>query len=222
MRRVVLINVSDIGVPLCIRWAAMLSWVCDNDVVTMEPELELGLLMDRYRGGNAYAAAELVNRLSPQLHRFFLMYHMSREHADDLLQETWLRVHEARGTYRSGKPLLPWLYAIARNVRVDHYRKARRAQGREEFVEDPSAIPEPVAEREPDGPGIDAMLAGLPESQREVVLMLKVTGMSLDEVARATSSTVGSVKQKAHRAYERLRKVLGARPESRKVAANER
>ena len=188
----------------------------------MEPELELGLLMDRYRGGNAHDAGELVNRLSPQLHRFFLMYHMSREHADDLLQETWLRVHEARGTYRSGKPVLPWLYAIARNVRVDHYRKARRAQSREEFVEDPAAIPERAAERGPEGPDIDTMLAGLPESQREVVVMLKVTGMSLEDVACATSSTVGSVKQKAHRAYERLRKVLGARAERGKVAANER
>jgi RNA polymerase sigma-70 factor (ECF subfamily) len=52
------------------------------------------------------------------------------------------------------------------------------------------------------------LLAPLPESQREVILMLKVAGMSLEEVARATSSTVGSVKQKAHRAYERLRERL--------------
>jgi RNA polymerase sigma-70 factor (ECF subfamily) len=54
------------------------------------------------------------------------------------------------------------------------------------------------------------LLAPLPESQREVILMLKVEGMSLDEVARATSSTVGSVKQKAHRGYERLRERLTA------------
>jgi len=48
----------------------------------------------------------------------------------------------------------------------------------------------------------------LPESQREVVAMLKISGMSLEEVARATSSSVGSVKQKAHRAYEKLRELL--------------
>jgi RNA polymerase sigma-70 factor (ECF subfamily) len=48
----------------------------------------------------------------------------------------------------------------------------------------------------------------LPDSQREVLTMLKVLGMSVDEVARATSTTAGSVKQKAHRAYERLRSVL--------------
>ena len=55
----------------------------------------------------------------------------------------------------------------------------------------------------------EALLAPLPASQREVIEMLKVAGMSLEEVARATSSSVGSVKQKAHRAYENLRERLG-------------
>jgi RNA polymerase sigma-70 factor (ECF subfamily) len=48
----------------------------------------------------------------------------------------------------------------------------------------------------------------LPQSQREVIFMLKVSGMSLEEVARATASTVGAVKQKAHRAYAALRRML--------------
>lgn len=55
---------------------------------------------------------------------------------------------------------------------------------------------------------LDRALESLPESQREVIVMLKVTGMSLEEVARATSSTIGSVKQKAHRAYSKLRSLF--------------
>jgi RNA polymerase sigma-70 factor (ECF subfamily) len=58
-------------------------------------------------------------------------------------------------------------------------------------------------------PDLEALLAPLPQSQREVVEMLKVSGLSLEEVARATSLSVGSVKQKAHRAYETLRERLG-------------
>jgi len=54
----------------------------------------------------------------------------------------------------------------------------------------------------------EMLVAALPDAQREVVTMLKVGGLTLEEVARATSSTVGAVKQKAHRAYERLRKLL--------------
>jgi RNA polymerase sigma-70 factor (ECF subfamily) len=174
---------------------------------SMDPGIDIESLMVRYQEGDFSAATALVKRLSPQLHRFFLVQFVSRRHADDLLQETWLRIHEIRHTYRPGQPVLPWLYAIARNIRVDHYRKAQRAGLREESLDEAHAIAQPSepASRTPD---LEAILATLPESQREVIAMLKVGGMSLEEVARATSSSVGSVKQKAHRAYEKLRERL--------------
>src|SRR5580698_9535061 len=174
----------------------------------MDSDIDLQLLMARYQQGDYDAATALVNRLSPQLHRFFLAQLVSRRHADDLLQETWLRIHQVRHTYLHGRPVLPWVYAIARNIRVDHYRKANRGETREERLDASSDIPDAPRDR-PDGtPDFDALLADLPESQREVLAMLKVSGMSLEEVARATSSSVGSVKQKAHRAYEKLRELL--------------
>ncbi len=174
----------------------------------MYPESDLEILMARYQQGDHAAAAALIHRLSPQLHRFFLVQLAGRGDADDLLQETWLRIHEARHTYRTGEPVLPWFYAIARHIRVDHYRKALRTTGREQPLED---MPEPAAPAPTASGGtadLEALLAPLPESQREVIEMLKIAGMSLEEVARATSSTVGSVKQKAHRAYEKLRERL--------------
>jgi RNA polymerase sigma-70 factor, ECF subfamily len=174
----------------------------------MDSDIDLQLLMVRYQEGDRDAAAALVNRLSPRMHRFFLTQFVSRRYADDLLQETWLRIHEVRHTYRSGQPVLPWLYAIARNIRVDHYRKVSRAEAREVRLDATPDIPEQPADRTAGTPDLEALLADLPQSQREVIAMLKVTGMSLEEVARATSSSVGSVKQKAHRAYEKLRKGL--------------
>ncbi len=170
-------------------------------------DAELEALMSRYQNGDSDAATELVTRLSPALHRFFMMRFVSRRSAGDLLQETWLRIHEVRHTYRPGEPVLPWLYAIARNIRVDQYRKARRVESREQQVE---RLPEAASVERSQGPDLEALLAALPESQREVVAMLKISGMSLEEVARATSSSVGSVKQKAHRAYEKLRELLTA------------
>jgi RNA polymerase sigma-70 factor (ECF subfamily) len=115
-----------------------------------------------------------------------------------------------RHTYRAGEPVMPWFYGIARHVRVDHYRKTSRVALYEEQVEAPSELPAPMPETTSSTAEMAELLAPLPESQREVILMLKVEGMSLDEVARATSSTVGSVKQKAHRGYERLRERLTA------------
>jgi len=172
----------------------------------MHSDADLQMLMARYQAGDPAAAAALVNQLSPALHRFFMMQYVSRRHADDLLQETWLRIHEIRHTYRPGEPVLPWLYAIARHIRVDHYRKTTRVETRERQVEQ---LPEVSASRQGSaGMDLDALLRSLPEGQREVIAMLKISDMSLEEVARATQSSVGSVKQKAHRAYEKLREQL--------------
>ena len=163
--------------------------------------------MERYQQADPEAPAALVAALSPALLRFFRSQVASRQQADDLLQETWLRIHRVRHTYRPGEPVLPWIYAIARRVRVDGYRRTRRITMHEIVME---VLPERPAQVEPRDllPAFDTLVAALPESQREVVTMLKVGGLSLEEVARATSSTVGGVKQKAHRAYERLRKLL--------------
>jgi RNA polymerase sigma-70 factor (ECF subfamily) len=57
-------------------------------------------------------------------------------------------------------------------------------------------------------PGVFGLLDRLPESQREVILLLKVSGMTLEEVARTTACSVGAIKQKAHRAYATLRELL--------------
>src|ERR1700733_9363471 len=145
----------------------------------MDSDIGIESLMARYQEGDFTAATALVNRLSPQLHRFFLVQFVSRRHADDLLQETWLRIHQVRHTYRPGEPVLPWLYAIARHIRVDQYRKARRVEDREQQVE---RLPETATLDRGSGVDINALLASLPESQREVVVMLKVSGMSLEEV----------------------------------------
>ena len=135
----------------------------------------------------------------------------SRADADDLLQETWLRIHKVRHTYRPGEPVLPWFYAIARHIRVDHYRKAARTTAGERKLEEMAHETAAGARQSrARADGLEALLAPLPESQREVIEMLKVAGMSLEEVARATSSSVGSVKQKAHRAYKKLRETISA------------
>jgi len=161
--------------------------------------------MAAYQAGDFSAASALIQQLSPQLHRFFLKGNGSQADADDLLQETWMRIHKVRHTYRPGEPVMPWFYAIARRVRVDHYRKTSRIQAFEEGMDDLSEFAPPDLGKPHQGPNLEEMLESLPESQREVIQMLKVAEMTLEEVARATSSTVGSVKQKVHRGYEKLR-----------------
>ncbi len=183
---------------------------CEKVFDPMCPDSNLEILMARYQQGDYASATDLIGRISPQLHRFFLVQSASRADAEDLLQETWLRIHKVRHTYRPGEPALPWFYAIARYVRVDHYRKSVRTTTGERKLEEMQKETEAVGGNFDHVESLKALLAPLPESQREVIEMLKVAGMSLEEVARATSSSVGSVKQKAHRAYTKLRETMNA------------
>ncbi len=178
---------------------------------TSEPTaVEEGLesLMRRYQQSDSSAAPVLIHRLSPQLFNFFLAQVRDRSRAEDLLQDFWLRIHRARHTYRPGEPVLPWLYAIARRTQIDDYRRRSRVTRHEIQSEQ---LPERAARVSQQAAARDFadLLKELPATQREIVLMLKVGGLSLDEVARATGASVGAVKQKAHRAYQTLRKLFG-------------
>jgi RNA polymerase sigma-70 factor (ECF subfamily) len=170
--------------------------------------VELRDLMIRYQAADPGAVEGLVIRLSPVLLRFLSAPNLSADDTEDILQDFWLRLHRARHTYSPREPVLPWIFAIARHTSLDAYRRRRRLLARE--ITFPS-IPEDLYQtQQPDvaeGEFFRA-LDQLPKSQREVVLMLKVSGMSLEEVARATSVSVGAIKQRAHRAYGKLRAIL--------------
>jgi RNA polymerase sigma-70 factor (ECF subfamily) len=164
-------------------------------------------LMVRYQQADPEATRELIRRLSPSLSRFLAGPLWSRPYVEDLLQDCWLRIHQARHSYRPGNPVAPWVFAIARHARADVARRLHRSPYCEQA---PENLEERVA-----APGGDPrreelwdLVSRLPPSQYEVVFLLKVTGLSLEEVARATGSTVGAVKQKAHRAYQKLRSVM--------------
>lgn len=172
-------------------------------------EADLPGLMVRYQKGDPTAIEELIARLSPQILRFLTSPRLSISDAEDLLQECWMRIHRSRQSYRPSEPVLPWIFAIARHTRLDGYRRRRRRESVEVLVPN---VPDGFGHSEqppiPEPERIFHLLETLPESQREVILMLKVSGMSLEEVARATSCTVGAIKQKAHRAYAKLRLLL--------------
>ena len=172
-----------------------------------EPESgkELERLMVAYQQSDDGAFAELVERLSPMLKRFFFAMSVTRPYAEDLMQELRLRVHKSRNRYESGRPLLPWILTIARRTRASEYERHQRKQIWLEPL---------IAEFADQGSGAEAlnsildfhtMAGALPASQRDAVTMLKIAGMSLEEVAQVTGTTVGGVKQRAHRAYRRLR-----------------
>ncbi len=169
----------------------------------------LGRLLVEYQQGNRQAANDFVAMLHPILYRYFLAQTGNPAQAEDLVQECWVRVHRGRASYRPGEPVLPWAFAIARHTKIDEYRKNSARAHREAAVAglgEPITDPRRAMEQALEASAILARLHELPNGQREVFMLLKVHGMSVDEVANVIGSSRSAVKQKAYRAYETLRK----------------
>lgn len=195
-------------------------------------------LMTRYCDGDAGAFRELYTLVAPRLLGYLLKMARERALADDLLQQTFLKVHRARTSYVRGADPLPWIYSIAHRTFIDETRKHKRAVVRvgeaEEIPEVPAGLTGESDDRRDDDRGdpelmaaaLDA-LAGLPVQQREAVVLTKLDGKTVAEAAEIAGTTVGAMKVRAHRGYEALRKSLGkpgeaspkAGPEAAKKAA---
>ena len=179
----------------------------------MEPvaqEERLGALMARFQAGDEAAFNELYMLSLPSV-TGFLGRLATREVAGDLAQETFLRVIEARRTFRPGAPFRPWLFAIARHVAQDSRRRWSRRNAKEVAVPElPEPSVAPLAEDHLDQTRLAALVLQLPEDQREAVWLAKVEGMTSVEIGRIVGASPGAVKVRLHRATAKLRKWIGA------------
>jgi RNA polymerase sigma-70 factor (ECF subfamily) len=165
-------------------------------------------LMTAYVAGDPEAFDRLFARLAPRVYTFFHRAFRDSSIADDLVQTTFLKVHRARNTYDSARPLLPWLFTIAAAVRNDELRRRYRAAASVEAdAGDPASPPDPVERRET-ADAVRAALARLPESQRVVLHLHRYEGLSFEEIAAILDTSCGAVRVRACRAYERLRSDL--------------
>lgn len=170
------------------------------------------LLLRQYQQGERAASQELILLLTPLFFKFFCARSATVSQAEDLTQEFWLKVHTARASYRPTEPALPWLYAIARHTKADSQRRWYSRQQRETVeladAPEPSFDPRPALDSSLFAEAVQAKLRQLPQAQREIFVLLKVQGLSVAEAALASGLSPAAVKQKAFRAYERLRQIL--------------
>jgi RNA polymerase sigma-70 factor (ECF subfamily) len=172
-------------------------------------------LMDRYARGDDAAFEELYRLGAPKVRGFLLRLCGDAALADDLMQEAFLRVHRARGSFASGAAAIPWMLAIARNAFLDQTRRARarpRAGGTEEDLATREAPPgargdEALAAREM-AHVVRRTLQSLPILQREAFVLIRFEGLTVSEAAQVLGATEGAVKIRAFRAYEALREAL--------------
>jgi RNA polymerase sigma-70 factor (ECF subfamily) len=180
-------------------------------------------LMLRFQAGDVPAFEELVRRHRTPVFSFLVRLTGDRARAEDLCQETFLRVvHAARG-WEPRAPFRTWLFAVARNQAFDEAR--RRAFRRTERLDDPARAAEPSGDPGPDRaaegsllrPKLEAALAALPEEQREVFLLREHAGLRFAEIAEVTGVPENTVKSRMRYALEALRarlEALGVAPDA--------
>ncbi len=167
--------------------------------------------MDRYAAGDDAAFAELYDLLSPRLYAFLLRATRQVELAQDLLQQTLLQVHRARGSFIAGAEVMPWVIAIARRLVIDHARSPSRRDVLVDDAEDAptadaeEAVAEELVHARDLASKMEIVAARLPESQRIAFELSRRQGLSLAEIARTLNITVGAVKVRLHRAHQALR-----------------
>jgi RNA polymerase sigma-70 factor (ECF subfamily) len=179
-----------------------------------------------FKAGDARAFEKLVQRHRAPVFNFILRFTGHRARAEDVLQETWLKVVRSAREYEAKARFTTWLYTIARNLCVDSARKesyrqassleaptgngAGTEEGRPlgEALPDAGASPERGAYNARLRPLIERALASLPEEQREVFLLREYSGIAFKEIAEVTGVSENTVKSRMRYALEGLRRRL--------------
>jgi len=170
--------------------------------------------MHRYADGEVAAFAEVHSALAPRLRLFLRRLGCSLDIAEDLAQETFLRMHHARGSFAQGKQVAPWAYAIARNCFISHARSSKtklsRASVDAEQVELPvrgsSGEEESIARQSAEV--VQRTLLAMTPARREAFVLLRYEGMSVAAAAQIVGISEGALKIRAFHAYELLRAAL--------------
>jgi RNA polymerase sigma-70 factor, ECF subfamily len=187
-----------------------------------EGRLGIDAAVLRLRRGDPDALATLMARYQNRIYRYLLRLVRQPADAEDLFQQTWLRVAEKIRSFDTSRNFDAWLFTLARNLAFDHLRRAR-----------PSSLDEPVSDDSPDDTRVsqlaavdpsplDRLLAGeragllagalenLPVRYREVLSLRFEEEMKLEEIALVLEAPLSTVKSRLRRSLEQLRGMLDA------------
>lgn len=174
-------------------------------------------LMAAYRDGDLGAFEVLYQRYRKVLFQFILNSCDSKAIASDLYQDVWTRVINARHGYTESASFPAWIFRIARNRLIDHYRtnsKHTAAMPLDEQVESQVTQlqtrlqPDELADLSARKDALKLALNALPDEQREVVLLRHIAGFSVQEIAELLQENTETVKSRLRYAFAKLRKRL--------------
>lgn len=168
-------------------------------------------LIQRAIGGESSAFGRLYDEYQPRIYRFVLVKVGHREEAEDLTHQVFLKAWQSIAAYEErGLPFSGWLYQIARNQVIDHYR-TKRTHASLDLLEDELASEERIEQSLESAlfmERIRKVMSGLTPDQEDVLLMRFVDDLPIRNVAKMLGKSEGAVKLLQYRAIERLKELL--------------
>jgi RNA polymerase sigma factor (sigma-70 family) len=167
-------------------------------------------LMKAYADGDMEAFEHLYNRHRGPLYRYILRQVQDAATANDLYQGSWEKIIKARAGYKATAPFRAWMYRIAHNHVMDHFRRSRPV----------SELPPDEMEADLPGPGqqlldeqrmsgLHEAVRDLPAEQKDVLLLKLEAGLDLQTIADVTGVNRETAKSRLRYAVGKLRKTLG-------------
>ena len=172
--------------------------------MTLAPDEDLML---QVRDGAGEMLAVLFDRYQTPLFNFYSKLTGDRALSEDLVQEVFLRILKYRQSYRPGTPFRAWVYQIARNARIDHFRKFSREKAFEPEML-PPVFPADSAQEHQEVELLQLALQQLPEEKREILLLCRFQELKYEEIAALLGCELNTVRSRIHRALQDLRKAF--------------
>ena len=169
-------------------------------------------IIQRAKKGEASAFGLLYDSYQPQIYRFIFLKVSRREEAEDLTHQVFLQALQHIGEYEDvGFPFTSWLYRIARNEVIDHYRTRKQAISLDDVDPEYFATLDRAmedTERRLDVRRVTDALKQLKPEYQDVIIMRFIEDLSPKEIAVALQKSEGAVKLLQHRAVKQLQQLL--------------
>lgn len=181
-------------------------------------------LIQAFQEGDEFAFVSLYNRYKDAVYGFCLKMVHDEALAQDLMQETFLRVYENRERLMKADSFKSWMFTIARNQCLNRIRRRKREVPLEKERGEEPVVPKgktPVArlEKSEQIDLVDRCLQQLKPSYREVIILREYQGLSYKEIAAVTRSTLSAIKSRLFKARRKLATILEPMIEEEKAAS---
>jgi RNA polymerase sigma-70 factor (ECF subfamily) len=176
----------------------------------MPPLPDEARLVEQAKSGDAEAFAQLYDVCLDRVYRYVFFRVSDQQTAEDLTSHVFLKAWEKLDHYRPKGPFMAWLYAIARNTVIDHYRTHKQTVSLDEASPIPSRNQEPdeIMQLEFEIQSVQEAMKQLTEEQREVLILKFIAELDTAQIARRMGKSQGAIRALQMRALQALSRII--------------